>query len=37
LHAAWLDLSTAEFKVASDAQIANLLPVLTALDPAECW
>src|SRR5471032_566946 len=35
LHAAWLDLSTGEFKVASDAQIANLLPVLTALDPAE--
>lgn len=35
LHAAWLDLSTAEFKVATDAHIANLLPVLTALDPAE--
>jgi DNA mismatch repair protein MutS len=35
LHAAWLDLSTGEFKIASDAQIANLLPVLTALDPAE--
>jgi DNA mismatch repair protein MutS len=35
LHAAWLDLSTGEFKVASDPQIANLLPVLTALDPAE--
>jgi len=35
LHAAWLDLSTGEFKVASDADIANLLPVLTALDPAE--
>ena len=25
LHAAWLDLSTGEFRVASDAQIANLL------------
>jgi len=35
LHAAWLDLSTGEFKVASDPRIANLLPVLTALDPAE--
>ncbi len=35
VRAAWLDLSTGEFKVASDAQIANLLPVLTALDPAE--
>ncbi|MEO6004236.1 MAG: DNA mismatch repair protein MutS [Opitutus sp.] len=35
LHAAWLDLSTGEFKIATDASIANLLPVLTALDPAE--
>jgi DNA mismatch repair protein MutS len=35
LHAAWLDLSTGEFRVATDAAIANLLPVLTALDPAE--
>ena len=35
LHTAWLDLSTGEFRVASDANIANLLPVLTALDPAE--
>jgi DNA mismatch repair protein MutS len=35
LHAAWLDLSTGEFKVATDSSIANLLPVLTALDPAE--
>jgi DNA mismatch repair protein MutS len=35
LHAAWLDLSTGEFRVATDPQIANLLPVLTALDPAE--
>src|SRR5262245_16302171 len=35
LHAAWLDLSTGEFKVATDPQIANLLPILTALDPAE--
>jgi DNA mismatch repair protein MutS len=35
LHAAWLDLSTGEFKVATDAHIADLLPVLTALDPAE--
>ncbi len=35
LHAAWLDLSTGEFLLASDASPANLLPVLTALDPAE--
>jgi DNA mismatch repair protein MutS len=35
LHAAWLDLSTGEFRVATDTHIANLLPVLTALDPAE--
>jgi len=35
LHAAWLDLSTGEFKVATDTRPANLLPVLTALDPAE--
>jgi DNA mismatch repair protein MutS len=35
LHAAWLDLSTGEFRVATDTSIANLLPVLTALDPAE--
>lgn len=35
LHAAWLDLSTGEFKIATDPSIANLLPVLTALDPAE--
>ena len=35
LHAAWLDLSTGEFRVATDANAANLLPVLTSLDPAE--
>ncbi len=35
LHAAWLDLSTGEFQVASDASAENLLPVLTSLDPAE--
>ena len=35
LHAAWLDLSTGEFRLASDARPENLLPVLTALDPAE--
>ena len=35
LHAAWLDLSTGEFRVASDPNVANRLPVLTALDPAE--
>jgi DNA mismatch repair protein MutS len=35
LHAAWLDLSTGEFRVATDARIENLLPILSALDPAE--
>jgi DNA mismatch repair protein MutS len=35
LHAAWLDLSTGEFRLASEANIEDLLPVLTALDPAE--
>jgi len=35
LHAAWLDLSTGEFRLASDARPENLLPVLTALAPAE--
>src|SRR5438477_5384746 len=35
LHAAWLDLSTGEFKLATDAHVSDLLPVLTALDPAE--
>jgi len=35
LHAAWLDLSTGEFRVATDPRPENLLPVLTALDPAE--
>ena len=35
LHAAWLDLSTGEFRVATDAHIENLLPVLTALAPRE--
>jgi len=35
LHAAWFDLSTGEFRLATDARPENLLPVLTALDPAE--
>jgi DNA mismatch repair protein MutS len=35
LQAAWLDVSTGEFRVATDAHPENLLPVLTALDPAE--
>jgi DNA mismatch repair protein MutS len=35
LHAAWLDLSTGEFKLATDARVSDLMPVLTALDPAE--
>ncbi len=35
LHAAWLDLSTGEFKVATDPKVENLLPVLAALAPDE--
>jgi len=35
LHAAWLELSTGEFRIATAAKIDDLLPVLTALDPAE--
>lgn len=35
LHAAWLDLSTGEFRVATDGRLENLLPVLASLDPAE--
>jgi DNA mismatch repair protein MutS len=34
-HAAWLELSTAEFRVATVADPAALLPVLHALDPRE--
>ena len=35
LHAAWIDLSTGEFQLASDSSPEKLLPVLHALDPAE--
>jgi DNA mismatch repair protein MutS len=35
LHAAWMELSTAEFRVATAARIEDLLPVLASLDPAE--
>ncbi len=35
LHAAWLDLSTGEFKLATESEIPDLLPILSALDPAE--
>ncbi|AHF89469.1 DNA mismatch repair protein MutS [Opitutaceae bacterium TAV5] len=35
LAAAWLDLSTGEFRLAHDSSPANLLPVLSAIDPAE--
>ena len=34
-HAAWLELSTAEFRAATAADPAALLPVLHALDPRE--
>lgn len=35
LHAAWLDLSTGEFRIATETRVEDLLPILTALDPAE--
>ena len=35
LHAAWIELSTGEFKVATAPRIGDLLPVLASLDPAE--
>ena len=35
LHAAWIELSTGEFRVATSARIDDLLPVLVSLDPAE--
>lgn len=35
LNAAWLDLSTGEFRLATDPHPENLQSVLTALDPAE--
>src|SRR5580692_11428762 len=35
LHAAWIELSTGEFKVATAPRIEDLLPVLASLDPSE--
>jgi DNA mismatch repair protein MutS len=35
LHAAWIELSTGEFKVATSPKIEDLLPALASLDPAE--
>ncbi len=35
LHASWLDISTGEFRLASDPKIENLLPVLSSLNPDE--
>ncbi len=35
LHAAWMDLTTGEFRVATDAGPENLLPILTSLEPRE--
>lgn len=35
MQAAWLDLSTGEFMLATDPRPENLLPILTALAPAE--
>ncbi|MBL4574602.1 MAG: DNA mismatch repair protein MutS, partial [Opitutaceae bacterium] len=35
LHLAWIDLTTGNFRIASDENPENLLPVLTSLDPSE--
>jgi DNA mismatch repair protein MutS len=35
LHAAWIELSTGEFRVATSAKVEDLLPLLASLDPAE--
>lgn len=35
LNAAWIDLSTSEFKIASESVADNLIAFLTALDPKE--
>jgi DNA mismatch repair protein MutS len=35
LHAAWMELSTGEFRVATAPRIEDLLPVLASLDPSE--
>jgi DNA mismatch repair protein MutS len=35
LHAAWLDLTTGDFQLASAADPSSLLPILHALDPRE--
>lgn len=35
IHAAWLDLSTGEFYIATDTNTSNLLPIFHALDPKE--
>lgn len=34
-HAAWLDVSTADFRIATEPDLARLLPALHALAPAE--
>jgi DNA mismatch repair protein MutS len=35
LHAAWMELSTGEFRVATASSVGDLLPVLASVDPAE--
>lgn len=35
IHASWLDLSTGEFKIASETNPTNLLPIFNAIDPKE--
>ncbi len=34
-HAAWLDVSTADFRIATDPELARLMPLLHAVGPAE--
>lgn len=34
-HAAWLDLSTGDFQIASEAHPARLMPLFTSIDPRE--
>ncbi len=34
-HAAWLDVSTADFRLATDIELARLMPLLHAVGPAE--
>ena len=35
LHLAWVDISTGEFKIASDKNPENLFSIISSLDPQE--